>query len=73
MMSVCFKEGLKVPAVVLSQLIISAGQDVRQTLHSLSLWSADSQIDPDKLSKETERVKKDVKMVCFICLLAVGY
>ncbi|CAH0722946.1 unnamed protein product, partial [Brenthis ino] len=62
MLSICFKEGLKVPGDVLSQLIVSAGQDVRQTLHLLSLWAADTHVDPARLSSEAQRVRKDVKM-----------
>ncbi|XP_046972816.1 replication factor C subunit 1 [Vanessa cardui] len=37
MMSVCFREGLKLPGDALTQLIASARQDVRQTLHRLAL------------------------------------
>ncbi|XP_045503036.1 replication factor C subunit 1 [Colias croceus] len=63
MMSVCFKEGIKIPGDVLSQLITAAGQDVRQTLHLLSVWSADPQLaDKEHLQKEAQKVKKDIKM-----------
>ncbi|XP_038209178.1 replication factor C subunit 1 [Zerene cesonia] len=63
MMSVCFKEGIKIPGDVLSQLITAAGQDVRQTLHLLSVWSADPRLaDKEHLQKEAQRVKKDIKM-----------
>nr|XP_026484731.1 replication factor C subunit 1 [Vanessa tameamea] len=37
MLSVCFREGLKLSADALAQLIASARQDVRQTLHRLAL------------------------------------
>ncbi|XP_047506981.1 replication factor C subunit 1 [Pieris napi] len=63
MMTICFKEGVKVPGDVLSQLISAAGQDIRQTLHLLSVWTADPTLtEHDKLQKEVQRVKKDIKM-----------
>ncbi|XP_050354909.1 replication factor C subunit 1 [Nymphalis io] len=40
MMSVCFREGLKLDSDALVQLIASARQDVRQTLHRLALYAA---------------------------------
>ncbi|CAH0747063.1 unnamed protein product [Diatraea saccharalis] len=40
MMSICFKEGVKVPPAALSQVIEAAERDVRQTLHLLSVWAA---------------------------------
>ncbi|XP_045514893.1 replication factor C subunit 1 [Pieris brassicae] len=63
MLTICFKEGVKVPGDVLSQLISAAGQDIRQTLHLLSVWTADPTLtERDKLQKEVQRVKKDIKM-----------
>lgn len=63
MMSICFKEGVKVPQDVLSQLIVSANQDVRQTLHLLSMWAADPQLaDPERLRKDANTTKKDIKL-----------
>ncbi|XP_028157701.1 replication factor C subunit 1 isoform X2 [Ostrinia furnacalis] len=62
MMSICFKEGLKIPPDALSQLIVAANQDVRQTLHLLSMWAADPDADPDKLRKDATSVRKDVKL-----------
>lgn len=64
MMRICFKEGVKVPPDVLCQLIIASGQDVRQTLHLLSVLTADVDVaDHDKLQRQAQRIKKDVKMV----------
>ncbi|XP_022113761.2 replication factor C subunit 1 [Pieris rapae] len=63
MLTICYKEGVKVPGDVLSQLISAAGQDIRQTLHLLSVWTADPTLtEHDKLQKEAQRVKKDIKM-----------
>lgn len=63
MMSICFKEGLKIPPDVLTQLIVAANQDVRQTLHLLSMWSAETSTDPDKLRKDATSIRKDIKLV----------
>lgn len=64
MMSICCKEGLKIPPDVLSQLIVSANQDVRQTLNLLSLWAADTRLlDGDQLRKDAKNVKRDLKLV----------
>lgn len=63
MMSICFKEGLKIPPDAISQLIVAANQDVRQTLHLLSMWAAEPDTDPDKLRKDATSVRKDVKLV----------
>ncbi|XP_072935597.1 replication factor C subunit 1 [Epargyreus clarus] len=63
MLSICFKEGVKVPPDVVAQLAVAAGQDVRQTLHMLSVWAADSSLaDADRLRDEARRVRKDIKM-----------
>lgn len=56
MMSICFKEGLKLPGDALSQLITASGNDVRQTLHRLALCAASPHVCSDSSS-----VRKDVK------------
>lgn len=67
MLSICFKEGIKIPPDVLSQLIVSANQDVRQTLNLLSMWAVDpSRTDAERLRKDAQTTKKDVKLVCLI-------
>ncbi|KAL4720124.1 hypothetical protein ACJJTC_018744 [Scirpophaga incertulas] len=63
MMSICFKEGLKVPPEVLTQLVTAANQDVRQTLHLLSVWGADRDNNkPDQLKRDAEKMHTDVRM-----------
>lgn len=64
MMSICCKEGIKIPAEALTQLIVAANQDVRQTLNFLSMWSVDSNLgDTERLKKDAQRAKKDFKLV----------
>ncbi|KPJ17809.1 Replication factor C subunit 1 [Papilio machaon] len=63
MMSTCFKEHIKIPGEALSQLIVAAGQDVRQTLHLLSIWAADPNLaDSERLKNDAKRIKKDIKL-----------
>ncbi|XP_047034174.1 replication factor C subunit 1 [Helicoverpa zea] len=63
MLSICFKEGIKIPPDVLTQLIVSANQDVRQTLNLLSMWAVDpNRDDVDRLRKDAQTVRKDIKL-----------
>ncbi|KXJ72216.1 hypothetical protein RP20_CCG018583 [Aedes albopictus] len=68
MMSVCFKEGLKLAPGALEEIISGTGGDVRQTLNHLALHSAEKSIpgsgslSVDQAKKEAETARKDVKM-----------
>ncbi|CAK1600261.1 unnamed protein product [Parnassius mnemosyne] len=63
MMSICFKEGIKIPPDVLAQLITAAGQDVRQTLHLMSVWAIDPKLaDAERLRNEAKNIKRDIKL-----------
>ncbi|XP_063546377.1 replication factor C subunit 1 [Cydia strobilella] len=63
MMSVCCKEGIKVSGEALSQLIVAANQDVRQTLNLLSMWAVDrGRADADTLVRDASQTKKDIKL-----------
>ena len=42
LMSVCFKEGVKITPDVLDQIIIGANYDIRQCLNNLSMWTSNS-------------------------------
>ena len=64
MMSVCFKEGLKIDPQALREMIIASGQDVRQVMHNLSLWSAtNKQMNTEEVQKAAMYAKKNSKMV----------
>ncbi|CAG9766471.1 unnamed protein product [Ceutorhynchus assimilis] len=61
MMSICFKEGLKIESKALSQLVAGTGCDIRQTLNHLSMWSAsDNSLSADTIQKESKNSQKDV-------------
>ena len=66
MMSVCFKEGITIEPQALREMIIASGQDVRQVLHNLSLWSALSKkMNTEEVQKAAVNAKKNSKMVRF--------
>lgn len=69
MMSVCFKEGIKVPSEALNDIITGANNDIRQVLHHLSLWSVkDKQLSIENVKEESQRAKKDIKLVSVLYL-----
>ena len=69
MMSVCFKEGLKIDPQALKEMIIASGQDVRQVMHNLLLWSAtNKQMNTEEVQKAAMNAKKNSKMVSILFL-----
>jgi replication factor C subunit 1 len=64
MMSICFKEGLKLEAGALEEIISGTGNDVRQTLTHLSMYAADKgvKVGTAKAKDEAKTAKKDVKL-----------
>ncbi|KAJ8020368.1 Replication factor C subunit 1 [Holothuria leucospilota] len=66
MLSVAFKEGVKIPPQVVENMIMASNQDVRQVLHNMSMWAAGQRSEKThnetKTGGEPEAVKKDLKM-----------
>uniref|UniRef100_A0AAR2JHK8 Replication factor C subunit 1 n=1 Tax=Pygocentrus nattereri TaxID=42514 RepID=A0AAR2JHK8_PYGNA len=63
MMSIAFKEGLKIPPPALNEIILASNQDVRQVLHNLCMWSAtDKVMTYDQAKADANKAKKDMKM-----------
>ncbi|XP_062580287.1 replication factor C subunit 1-like [Saccostrea cucullata] len=63
MMSVAFKEGLKIPPPALNEIILAANQDIRQVLHNLSMWTAgEKSLTYDQAKKDSSNAKKDFKL-----------
>lgn len=60
MMSICFKESLKIPSDVVTQIIVASNQDIRQTLNLLSMWSSSENLNKD--DKTNSRKTKDIKL-----------
>ncbi|XP_045690307.1 replication factor C subunit 1 isoform X1 [Phyllostomus hastatus] len=63
MLSIAFKEGLKIPPPAMNEIILGANQDIRQVLHNLSMWCAQSKaLTYDQAKADSHRAKKDVKL-----------
>ncbi|XP_017775919.1 PREDICTED: replication factor C subunit 1 [Nicrophorus vespilloides] len=60
MMSICFKEKVKISPDALMEVIKGAGMDIRQTLNNLSMWTAaNKNLTVDTAQKESNASKKD--------------
>ncbi|KAB1282077.1 Replication factor C subunit 1 [Camelus dromedarius] len=67
MMSIAFKEGLKIPPPAMNEIILGANQDIRQVLHNLSMWCARSKaLTYDQAKADSHRAKKDIKLENYI-------
>lgn len=63
MMSVAFKEGLKISPPALQEIIVAANQDVRQIIHNLSmLTSSTKNLSYDEAKINAQKSKKDIKL-----------
>ncbi|XP_075356062.1 replication factor C subunit 1 isoform X1 [Mycteria americana] len=63
MMSIAFKEGLKIPPPAMQEIILAANQDIRQVLHNLNMWCAkDKSLTYDEAKMDGKRAKKDIKL-----------
>ncbi|XP_072593962.1 replication factor C subunit 1 isoform X1 [Vulpes vulpes] len=63
MMSIAFKEGLKIPPPAMNEIILGANQDIRQVLHNLSMWCARSKaLTYDEAKADSHRAKKDIRL-----------
>ena len=64
MMSICFKEKIKIDPAALMELIVGCNQDVRQVLHHLSMLKAKTEkLGAEEGKKEAEASKKtSIKM-----------
>ncbi|XP_076584285.1 replication factor C subunit 1 isoform X1 [Chaetodon auriga] len=76
MMSIAYKEGIKIPPAALNEMILASNQDVRQVIHNLSMWSAkDKVMTYDQCKSDSARARKDMKLGPFdVCrkVFAVG-
>uniref|UniRef100_A0A8D3BPL0 Replication factor C subunit 1 n=1 Tax=Scophthalmus maximus TaxID=52904 RepID=A0A8D3BPL0_SCOMX len=63
MMSLAFKEGIKIPPPALNEIILASNQDVRQVIHNLSMWSAkDKVMTYDQCKSDAASARKDMKL-----------
>lgn len=60
MMSICFKEGLKISPNMLSEIIAGTGCDIRQSLNHLTMWAAQNKnITLEDVQNKAKDAKKD--------------
>uniref|UniRef100_A0A4W6BSJ0 Replication factor C subunit 1 n=1 Tax=Lates calcarifer TaxID=8187 RepID=A0A4W6BSJ0_LATCA len=63
MMSIAFKEGIKIPPPALNEIILASNQDVRQVIHNLSMWSAKNKVmSYDQCKSDAASARKDMKL-----------
>ncbi|XP_072108959.1 replication factor C subunit 1 isoform X2 [Mobula birostris] len=63
MMTVAFKEGLKIPPPAMNEIILAASQDIRQILHNLSMWCVENKtLTYDQAKDNGKKTKKDIKL-----------
>lgn len=62
MMSVCFKENIKLPKGTLDEIIAATNNDIRQTLNYLALISANRSLPMEMQNKAAASAKKDLKL-----------
>ncbi|KAL5248432.1 hypothetical protein ACHWQZ_G017574 [Mnemiopsis leidyi] len=66
MMSIAFKEGLKVPPPAMQRIIEGANSDIRQILNHLAVWTAGSKtISYEQAGKEADTARKDMNIGIF--------
>jgi replication factor C subunit 1 len=64
LMSVCFKENVKVTGELIDQIIVGCNYDIRQCLHNLSMWSSNNKVLESNKSTQgdIQRAMKDIRM-----------
>ncbi|XP_021496347.1 replication factor C subunit 1 isoform X2 [Meriones unguiculatus] len=63
MLSIAFKEGLKIPPPAMNEIILGANQDIRQVLHNLSMCCVQSKaLTYDQAKADSQRAKKDIRL-----------
>lgn len=60
MMSMCFRENIKIPPKTIEEVILATNNDVRQTINTLSLMSANTDFANTKMSNDNGR--KDLRL-----------
>lgn len=74
LMSIIFKEGIKINTELVDQLIIGANHDIRQCIHNLSMWSSGNKIlDTKQTQMDIEKAIKDTKINPFEACKQVFY
>lgn len=70
-LSISYKEGIKIPSDILNDIIVGSCQDVRQVLHNVFLWSVKSNCDIGEEKRQMHGQAKDIKLGPFDVLKKV--
>ncbi|XP_062333992.1 replication factor C subunit 1 [Osmerus eperlanus] len=63
MMSIAFKEGIKILPPALNEIILASNQDIRQVLHNLSMWSSTHKtLSYDQARQDAQGARKDTRL-----------
>jgi replication factor C subunit 1 len=63
LLTICFKEGIKIGPDTLDQIIVGANHDIRQCMHNLCIWSATNKnFDKQKTQVDIEKAIKDIRI-----------
>lgn len=74
LMSICFKENIKITPDLLDQIITGANHDIRQCIHNLSMWSSNNkELNTQKTQKDIESAIKDTRINPFEACKQVFY
>uniref|UniRef100_A0A8D0GRX0 Replication factor C subunit 1 n=1 Tax=Sphenodon punctatus TaxID=8508 RepID=A0A8D0GRX0_SPHPU len=66
MLSIAFKEKLKIPPPAMNEIILAANQDIRQVLHNLTMWCVKNKsLTYDEAKADAIKAKKDTKLCPF--------
>lgn len=66
MMTLAFREGLKISPPALNEIIVAANQDIRQIIYNLSmLTSTAKNLSYDEAKSNSQKAKKDIKLSPF--------
>lgn len=62
MLSICFKEGIKLAPSVVEEVIAATNNDIRQTLNHLTLLSANKSLPDKPANDKSHTARKDMKL-----------
>ncbi|XP_025091531.1 replication factor C subunit 1-like [Pomacea canaliculata] len=66
LMSIAFKEGLKITPPVLQEIILASHQDIRQAIHNMSMWTANKkELTYDQAKQDAKSAQKDIRLGIF--------
>ncbi|EDV23604.1 uncharacterized protein TRIADDRAFT_27705, partial [Trichoplax adhaerens] len=57
LMSIAFKEGVKITPQIAQQIVTATNQDIRQSIHNLNMWCANSSGKSSKAVIQTKNIK----------------